>query len=221
MNKRIQMALDGELGTETLSEHEAAELRRAQAVLGSAVNALPSSLPDDIWPLVRQRIRDRQGAAPAPAEGDPARQKQRRPSLLSWLWTPRPISFALRPAYAVAAAGILAAAVAVADWSAHPSQVQPSTPHQVLVQFRLEAPHANQVALAGDFSEWQPAHTMRRSETGVWTVVVPLQPGIHDYAFVVDGERWVPDPLAPPVADGFGGVNSRLAVLTPDALGSL
>jgi len=50
----------------------------------------------------------------------------------------------------------------------------------------------------------------------VWTVVVPLEPGIHDYAFVVNGGQWVPDPNAPAFEDGFGGLNSRIAVITPD-----
>ncbi len=50
----------------------------------------------------------------------------------------------------------------------------------------------------------------------MWSVTVPLEPGVHDYAFVVDGEQWRPDPLAPSVDDGFGGTNSRLALLPPD-----
>jgi hypothetical protein len=60
---------------------------------------------------------------------------------------------------------------------------------------------------------------MTRTGPGVWTVVVPLEPGIHNYAFIVDGERWVPDPNAPAVDDGFGGMNSRLAVLAPTSHG--
>jgi hypothetical protein len=41
---------------------------------------------------------------------------------------------------------------------------------------------------------------------------VPLRPGVHDYAFVVDGERWVADPNAPQVDDSFGGTNSRISL---------
>ena len=84
------------------------------------------------------------------------------------------------------------------------------------ILIRLDAPQARVVTLAGNFTRWKPAYTLTRSEPGIWTVVVALEPGVHDYAFVVDGERWVPDPMAPSVADGFGGVNSRVAVLTPD-----
>ena len=37
----------------------------------------------------------------------------------------------------------------------------------------------------------------------------------------VDGERWTLDPLAPTVADGFGGENSRVAVLAPEPGGAI
>jgi 1,4-alpha-glucan branching enzyme len=84
----------------------------------------------------------------------------------------------------------------------------------VLVQFRLEAPDARDVRLAADFTGWRPAHALHRSATGVWTVVVAVAPGVHEYGFVVDGERWTPDPLAPQVDDGFGGSNSRLDVIS-------
>jgi len=89
------------------------------------------------------------------------------------------------------------------------------------VQFRFTAPAAHMVSLAGDFSNWSPSYTLTRSEPGVWTIVVPLKPGVHDYSFVVDGDKWTPDPSAPPTADGFGGVNSRIAVLSSDVKSAL
>ena len=108
------------------------------------------------------------------------------------------------------------AAVFAADSLRPRPDVVAGTSQQVFTQFVLDAPNASRVAVAGDFSGWKPVHVMTRSEAGVWTVVVPLDPGVHDYAFVVDGERWVRDPAAPAVKDGFGGVNSRVAVLSPD-----
>jgi hypothetical protein len=35
--------------------------------------------------------------------------------------------------------------------------------------------------------------------------------------FVVDGQRWIADPYASQVDDGFGGVNSRISLVPPDA----
>src|SRR5439155_1380617 len=42
--------------------------------------------------------------------------------------------------------------------------------------------------------------------------VMPV--GQHQYAFVLDGARWVVDPAAPAVDDGFGRRNSVVAVTT-------
>jgi 1,4-alpha-glucan branching enzyme len=83
------------------------------------------------------------------------------------------------------------------------------------VQFRLQAPGAARVALAGSFTGWKPEYELHESEPGTWTALVPLKPGVHDYTFVVDGHEWIPDPNAPQVADDFGGRNSRLFLPAP------
>jgi hypothetical protein len=83
------------------------------------------------------------------------------------------------------------------------------------VKFVLVAPQAARVSLVGDFNRWDPTATpMERTPTGgTWSVVVPLSAGRHEYAFVVDGKQWLPDPSAPlaPV-DGFGAPNSVVLV---------
>lgn len=86
----------------------------------------------------------------------------------------------------------------------------------MFVQFRLHAPDASTVGLAGSFTGWQPAHELYEVAPGIWTVTLALPPGVHDYAFVIDGERWVADPYAPGVRDGFGGTMSRVALLLPE-----
>ena len=86
------------------------------------------------------------------------------------------------------------------------------------VRFVLLAPQAASVAVVGDFNHWSSTATPLRpvGGNGVWTVDVPLTAGRHEYAFVVDGARWVSDPAAPqaPVAD-FGAPNSVITV-TPE-----
>jgi 1,4-alpha-glucan branching enzyme len=48
---------------------------------------------------------------------------------------------------------------------------------------------------------------------GLWTVTIPLTPGRHRYAFIVDGRRWVPDPGAPRAAgDDFDTPSSVVTV---------
>ena len=83
----------------------------------------------------------------------------------------------------------------------------------VYVRFELVQPDARAVHLAGDFTDWRPdAIPLVRSGEGVWSVTLPMHVGQHAYQFVVDGERWVPDPAAAVVDDGFGGRNSVIVV---------
>jgi hypothetical protein len=138
--------------------------------------------------------------------------------VLAWLWAPRPVRLVFRPAYGLAGALAAASAVAILPGVDAPRAAEeapalaaaPAPP--VYVQFRLEAAGARQVALAGTFTQWQPAVQLRQTAPGEWSAVVPLRPGVHDYAFVVDGQRWVADPHAAQVDDSFGGVNSRISL---------
>ena len=60
--------------------------------------------------------------------------------------------------------------------------------------FRITAPTAMSVMLAGDFTHWhRHSVSMRKGPDGVWTAIVELLPGSHSYRFIVDGE-WRDDP---------------------------
>ncbi|HJQ65477.1 MAG TPA: isoamylase early set domain-containing protein [Gemmatimonadales bacterium] len=98
--------------------------------------------------------------------------------------------------------------------AAVPAATAIAPPESVYVKFVLYAPTAHQVALAGTFNRWEPAATplARVEGEGVWTVTIALPVGQHQYAFVVDGRRWVVDPAAPAVDDGFGRRNSIMSV---------
>jgi len=136
-------------------------------------------------------------------------------NLIALLWAPRQIS--VRPAFALAAsAAVVFVALATVNRTTEvPSQNSAETSDvQLFVQFRL-ATDASRVQLAGSFTNWEPRYELRQSAPGVWTITVPMTGGVHDYAFVVDGHRWVPDPYAPQIGDGFGGTNSRLSLLPP------
>jgi hypothetical protein len=84
----------------------------------------------------------------------------------------------------------------------------------VFVRFELVAPGARLVAVAGSFNGWRPEElAMSRGPGGVWAVTALLPLGRYQYQFVVDGERWIPDPGAQAQADdGFGGINSVVVV---------
>jgi len=133
----------------------------------------------------------------------------RRPGVLAWLLAPRQVR--VRPI-------VLALAAALAMfiwWSGQLREPVPTGAGTVLVRFELLAPDASSVSLAGSFNAWSPAAiTLARSATpGLWTVTLPLQPGSHEYLFVVDGGRWIGDPSAhAQVDDGFGQTNSVIVV---------
>ncbi|HSL69974.1 MAG TPA: glycogen-binding domain-containing protein, partial [Longimicrobiales bacterium] len=185
----------------------------AEAVIHCTLTAIPVAPLPDLGRTVLQRIEALSAPAASAPAASPAKQEH---TFFRWLWRPRSISLQWRPAYGIAVAALVLVLVARGALPRSEAPVVSSTP-QMLIQFRLSAPDARAVSLAGDFTNWKPTYAMTRTEPGVWTVVVPLAPGVHDYGFVVDGERWVPDPMAPAIDDGFGGVNSRLALLAPDA----
>jgi len=83
-----------------------------------------------------------------------------------------------------------------------------------LVRFVLDAPDARSVQLVGDFNAWSRDATPLAvtAVEGVWTVTVPLAPGRHEYAFIVDGERWVADSTARIRNDEFGTETSVVSV---------
>jgi anti-sigma factor RsiW len=135
----------------------------------------------------------RRVAAPRPA---PSRSYAPRGF---WQWAP-------------AAAGlVLALGVSLAGWVRFSTDPRPQAP-VVTVELELADVSAQTVAVAGDFNGWDSAQ-MKQGADGVWRVRLSLQPGRYQYAFVVDGETWMPDPRASTVVDsGFSGANSVLDV---------
>lgn len=177
------------------------------------------------------------GAAAAAAPGSAGTIRRAVDALL------RPRTLVWRPVYALAAAVLVAAAagaLALLDPAAGPGEspglaaggepgetAAPGDPalegpaiaragaDTVFVRFVFEDPGARTVAVAGDFSRWEPIELAPRWRNGdrVWTTVVAVPRGEHRYMFVVDGDRWVTDPLAPAVKDdGFGGRNAILSL---------
>lgn len=86
--------------------------------------------------------------------------------------------------------------------------------HDVGFALRLTDDAVRQVSLAGDFNGWDASALpmVRDPADGTWRVRVPLAPGRHTYSFVVDGTRWVIDPLAPRTVEGALGPANVIAV---------
>lgn len=76
----------------------------------------------------------------------------------------------------------------------------------VATQFVLDDAKARRVSLVGDFNGWKAGETpLVRLQNGLWTTTVPLPPGRHVYAFVIDDTLVKADPRAPKAGDADYG----------------
>ena len=79
--------------------------------------------------------------------------------------------------------------------------------------FSFVAPGALSVQLVGDFTHWQEQPISRKKGTdGIWKVSVALEPGVHHYRFLVDGQWRDDSECELRVANPFGGQNSMRKV---------
>jgi 1,4-alpha-glucan branching enzyme len=76
------------------------------------------------------------------------------------------------------------------------------------IEFKLYAPKAQRVALAGTFNDWDVnTLPMKKDSEGTWGVSVALLLGRHEYRLWVDGV-WHDDPNAyEKVENPFGSQN--------------
>ena len=196
----VKRWLDGELTADQLGAELAAELAEARALL-SGVDHSPVTLDQELDQRVMAAVRNR----PATRWGRAWR----------WIGEAHELRLRVRPwaLAALAAAATLVLIFAPARHASTPATVA-QVPESVYVKFVLYAPGAHRVSVAGTFNGWDTHATplARAGTQGVWAATLSLPAGQHLYAFVVDGRRWVADPTAPGVDDGFGRRNSILAV---------
>jgi len=81
------------------------------------------------------------------------------------------------------------------------------------VTFRLYAPDAVLVTIAGTFNGWNSDSTeLKKSDDGIWSVTLKVKKGKQYYKYLLDG-YWIADPDNPDTTDdGFGGLNSVIQV---------
>lgn len=93
-------------------------------------------------------------------------------------------------------------------------KAEEAPPISKLVTFSFDAPQASNVSLLGCFNAWDSHATpLKKNEEGVWTCTVSIEPGEHQYRFIVDGE-WQDDPRNQNRCwNEFGTENCVLAVI--------
>jgi hypothetical protein len=86
---------------------------------------------------------------------------------------------------------------------------------QVWARFFYVNDKANTVAVAGDFSNWEPIPLDPKKVNGnkVWSGTIQMQKGEHRYMYIINGEKWKTDPLAKRyMNDGFGHRNAVISL---------
>ena len=100
--------------------------------------------------------------------------------------------------------------------------LQEAVPHRAIdrpeweevVRFRVHAPRANRVCVAGSFNQWCPNMLQLEGpdRDGYWHASMALPPGAHLYKVLVD-ENWMLDPENPlRQSDEMGNVNSIIEI---------
>lgn len=89
--------------------------------------------------------------------------------------------------------------------------VGPQEARGTRVEFRLPKTAASSVALLGTFTEWEP-RAMNRTSDG-WAISLVVPQGSHQFAFLLDGQRWyLPEGAPGVIADGFGRRNATVVI---------
>ena len=168
----------------------------------------PEFLDDTFEPRLMEQVR-REASSLYPAS--------RSTSNASWWRTERVVRVSPLAGLALAAglAGVIALSslvgetkgnspVPVAQNGSTQGQIAPDTVH--VVRFVFVDPRATTVEIVGDFNAWTKGVTRleRSAAPGVWAASVALPAGRHEYAFIINGTRWIADPLAPTTSDDFG-----------------
>ena len=184
----------------------------------------PDSFVERISAVLRQPERldatfeDRLVAA---LRAESASHSENAASIAEQSWWRRPFTLRVTPLVGLAAAASCAAIISLATLGAvratrtpAPALARTSAETVHVVRFVYVDRNARSVALVGDFNAWKPDQSSLAvpGENGAWMISIALTPGRHEYAFIVDGERWTPDPFAPNAIDEFDTRSSVINV---------
>lgn len=235
-DKLLQQYLQGDLSPEEEKEalhviaedRELREMLRFEQSLTDALSreaisysteAVPGGFSDRVMHRIEQQQQEEENTA---FEGI----FQRLETWYQQLWVPQQVQW--RPAYSF----VLALLVIISlSYPVFLTQLHEESPQQavnltemdssvqqvsanageVMLRFIYIDENANSIAVAGDFSDWEPIELTKQNINGeqIWTGLVTLSRGEHSYMFLKDGSQWLTDPLAPVQRDdGFGNKNA-------------
>lgn len=82
------------------------------------------------------------------------------------------------------------------------------------VTFFVNASAAKRVNIVGSFNQWDKDKSALSGpdSDGIWKITLPLLEERYEYLFLIDGEKWLLDPVMPSIDDGLGGRNSVIHI---------
>jgi hypothetical protein len=106
------------------------------------------------------------------------------------------------------------AVVVAAPLAAHPVALSENEALPIPRVFVLNDRAAHRVSVVGDFNQWNAASApMTRSADGLWSVTIPIMPGRHNYAFMIDDSNFTLDPAAPKTRDPDLGAQASIVIV--------
>lgn len=193
IDPQVHRVMDGELSSDELTPTQRAQFTALQRATRLLAEVPVASVAGRVMSEVRR---------------PPERLGQR---VARWLTERHAVTVTFRPVWSLALAAALAAIAVIPGRGPGPVLGE----QEGIAQFVGRFPGAQSVEVVGSFTDWRPGAVVLRDDDhdGIWRASVVLPVGEHEYMFVVDGERWVPDPLAGRyVDDGFGRQNALLFV---------
>lgn len=82
------------------------------------------------------------------------------------------------------------------------------------VSFSFPFPNANQVAVVGDFCDWDNGKALPcyHTNNGEWSAQIQLTPGRYEYLILVDGKSQLDPTNKEKVSNSYGGQNSLITI---------
>ena len=87
-----------------------------------------------------------------------------------------------------------------------------------ILAFHLPRDSIKSISLVGEFNNWKVGKNLLADpdSNGIYETDINLAPGEYEYKFVINGKKWVPDPMNPrQIPDGWNGFNSLRTVQKP------
>jgi hypothetical protein len=192
-------------------------------VLRRALDELRKLPPADVAAM-RRVVNAAAAARVTPFDGEPGIVSPRRGrSIRVWMVVGIAaasafVGFALRGASASrarTAPELVASSTSPASATIRPVASAELDAAPVKQAFVFNSGRAQRVFVVGDFNRWDPTATpMTRSSDGeLWSAVIPIRPGRHMYAFMVDDSVFTLDPNAPKVRDPDLGAEGSIIIV--------